>query len=93
MYVKSIEGVGKSSFIDFFIEYVMGSVHVNGNKDCLCTSNNMDLVGKVFVVFEGLPVMNKNEWDVFDGKLKDMATSSQNYHHQRHWSWRVSPSH
>ena len=36
--VKSIEGVGKSSLIDFFIEYVMGSeFHAKGDKDCLCT--------------------------------------------------------
>jgi hypothetical protein len=73
MYVKSIEGVGKSTFTDFFIEYVLGSdLHAKGDKECLCSANNMDLMGKPFVIFEELPVMNKNEWNVCDGKLKDM---------------------
>jgi phage/plasmid-associated DNA primase len=34
-------------------------------------------MGKVFVVFEELPVMNKNEWNVCDGKLKDVATGTE----------------
>eukprot|EP01039_Chlorochromonas_danica_P011458 gene11458-12813_t len=78
MYVKSIEGVGKSTFTDFFIEYVLGSdLHAKGDKECLCSANNMDLMGKPFVIFEELPVMNKNEWNVCDGKLKDMATGTE----------------
>ncbi|RYH08065.1 hypothetical protein EON65_41215, partial [archaeon] len=78
LYVKSIEGVGKSTFTDFFIQYVLGSdLHAKGDKECLCTGNNMDLMGKPFVIFEELPVMNKNEWNVCDGKLKDMATGAE----------------
>lgn len=78
LYVKSIEGVGKSTFSDFFIEYVMGNeLYAKGDKQCLCTSYNMDLMGKPFVIFEELPVMNKNEWNVCDDKLKDMATGNE----------------
>jgi hypothetical protein len=78
LYVKSIEGVGKSTFSDFFIEYVLGNeLYAKGDKDCLCTSNNMDLLGKPYVIFEELPVLNKNEWAVCDGKLKDMATGTE----------------
>jgi len=78
LYVKSIEGVGKSTFTDFFIQYVLGNdLHAKGDKECLCTANNMDLMGKPFVIFEELPVMNKNEWNVCDGKLKDMATGTE----------------
>jgi hypothetical protein len=36
----------------------------------------MNLMGKPYVIFEELPVLNKNEWSVCDGKLKDMATGS-----------------
>lgn len=78
LYVKSIEGVGKSTFTDFFIKYVLGNeLYAKGDKECLCTANNMDLLGKPFVVFEELPVMNKNEWNVCDGKLKDMTTGTE----------------
>jgi hypothetical protein len=34
-------------------------------------------MGKLFVVFEELPVMNKNEWNMCDSKLKDMATGTE----------------
>ncbi len=37
----------------------------------------MDLMGKPSVVFEELTVMNKNEWNICDSKLKDMATDSE----------------
>ncbi|RYE57683.1 MAG: hypothetical protein EOP48_05260 [Sphingobacteriales bacterium] len=78
LYVKSIEGVGKSTFTDFFIQYVLGSeLHAKGDKECLCSPYNLDLMGKPFVIFEELPVMNKNEWNVCDGKLKDMATGTE----------------
>ncbi|RYH17966.1 hypothetical protein EON65_27850 [archaeon] len=46
-------------------------LYAKGGKECLCTANSMDLMGKPFVIFEELPVMNKNEWNVCDGKLKD----------------------
>eukprot|EP00981_Chlorochromonas_danica_P013461 scaffold6391_cov133-Ochromonas_danica.AAC.1 len=36
LYVKSIEGVGKSTYIDFFVEHVMGNeFYAKGDKDCL----------------------------------------------------------
>eukprot|EP00981_Chlorochromonas_danica_P015623 scaffold13751_cov119-Ochromonas_danica.AAC.1 len=34
-------------------------------------------MGKSLVVFEELPTMNKGEWNVCDGKLKDMATGKE----------------
>lgn len=62
----------------FFVEWVLGlEFYAKGDKDCLCSSYNMDLMGKSFVVFEELPVMNKNEWNMCDSKLKDMATGSE----------------
>ena len=43
------KGVGKSTFTDFFIQYVLGNdLHAKGDKECLCTANNMDLMGKPF---------------------------------------------
>ena len=78
IYVKSIEGVGKSTFTDFFIKYVLGEgLYAKGDKDCLCTSNNMDLLGMIYVIFEELPVLTTNEWSACDSKLKDMATGTE----------------
>eukprot|EP00981_Chlorochromonas_danica_P013994 scaffold7211_cov247-Ochromonas_danica.AAC.10 len=77
-YIKAIEGVGKSTFIEFFIEFVLGTeFYAKGDKECLVSQFNMDLMGKSFVVFEELPTMNKGEWNVCDGKLKDMATGKE----------------
>eukprot|EP01040_Poterioochromonas_malhamensis_P006082 gene6082-6544_t len=79
LYVKcTVQGVGKSTFTDFFIEFVLGKdFYAKGDKDSILTSYNMDLMGKPFVIFEELPVLNKNEWSLCDGKLKDMATGDE----------------
>jgi hypothetical protein len=78
IYAKAIEGIGKSTFIDFFVQYVLGKeFYAKGDKECIVSSFNMSLMGKLFVVFEDLPVMNKNEWNMCDSKLKDMATGTE----------------
>jgi len=78
LYVKSIEGVGKTTFIDFFVDYVITrDLYTKGDTDCLLTSNNMQLLGKPFVVFEELPVMNSSQWNLCDSKLKDAITGNE----------------
>jgi hypothetical protein len=37
----------------------------------------MELMGKPDVIFEELPVLNQNQRNVCDGKLKDMATGNE----------------
>jgi hypothetical protein len=77
IYAKSIEGIGKSTLIDFFGEFVLGNdLWTLGDKTCIITDFNMNLMGKPFVVFEELPVMNKNEWNTCDSKLKNMVTGT-----------------
>ena len=79
LYIKSqAQGVGKSTFTDFFVEFVIGKAfYAKGDKDSILTSFNMDLMGKPVVIFEELPVFNKGEWSACDGKLKDMATGDE----------------
>ena len=78
VYSKSIQGVGKSTFNDFFVIYVLGKLlYAEGDKNSILSENNMNLLGKPFVVFEELPTMNKNEWAVCDSRLKDMATGTE----------------
>eukprot|EP01038_Epipyxis_sp_PR26KG_P015653 gene15653-21170_t len=55
LYAKSIEGIGKSTLIDFFAKYVI----------------NPDLYAKE------LPVLNVGQWNLCDGKLKDMITGDE----------------
>lgn len=77
IYAKSIEGIGKSTLIDFFTEYVLGDdLWTLGDKDSIISQYNMDLLGKPLVIFEELPVMNKNEWNACDGKLKNLVTGT-----------------
>jgi hypothetical protein len=75
LYAKAIEGIGKSTLIDFFVKYVIHQdLYAKGDVDVLTTSNNMSILGKILVVFEELPVLNVGQWNVCDGKLKDMIT-------------------
>ena len=78
LYAKSIEGIGKSTLIDFFAKYVINpDLYAKGDTDVLITSNNMSTLGKVLVVFEELPVLNTGQWNMCDGKLKDMITGDE----------------
>ena len=78
IYAKCIEGIGKSTFTDFFINFVMGSQFcAKGDAGCLTSDNNMLMMGKPLVVFEELPVLNEGQWTVCDGKLKDLITGNE----------------
>jgi len=78
LYAKCIEGIGKSTLIDFFVQFVINEdLYAKGDTDVLITSNNMSILGKPFVVFEELPVLNIGQWNLCDGKLKDLITGSK----------------
>ena len=78
IYAKSIEGIGKSTLVDFFVKYVINpDLYAKGDADVLITSNNMSILGKIFVGFEELPVLNIGQWNLCDGKLKVMITGDE----------------
>ena len=80
--MKSIEGMGKSLFIDFFIEYVMGSEsRAKGHKglSVLC-AHRIPWIShgqKVFESIRGATCDQQDEWNVCDGKLKNMVTGTE----------------
>ena len=77
LYNKGEEGIGKSTFTDFLIKYVIGnSISIISNSDVLRTANNKSLCGKLLVVFEELPTFSKTEWEAVSGKLKNMITGN-----------------
>jgi len=75
IYFKGPEGVGKSTMIDMFVIYVLGTaVCIKPSTECLTTGFNKQLCGKVFVPFEELSTFSEAQWKGVSSKLKDMIT-------------------
>ncbi len=78
LYLKGIEGIGKSSFSDFLKEYVLGpKISTLSKTDTLRSPFNKILCGKLLVVFEELPRFSDNEWEAISSILKDYITGSE----------------
>jgi len=77
IYVKGDEGIGKSTLADFLRDYVIGiKLFVKGKADHLKGQHNMQLLGKLFCVFEELQFFSEAEWRAVDSELKDVITSN-----------------
>lgn len=75
LYLKGPQGIGKSTFLDFIINYVVGfDVCQLADAEMIKSSNNKLLLGKLFAYFEELPTFSENDWKAIDGKLKHMIT-------------------
>lgn len=78
IYNKCVEGIGKSTYIDFFVEFVIGfGLCAKGTAEMITTQNNKMLCGKLFVYFEEMPTFSCKEWMYVSGKLKDMITGKK----------------
>ena len=76
IYMKSLEGVGKSTIWEFITDNVLGKkICIKSNADPLKTPYNKILLGMLFVVFEELPTFSVSEWNAISSKLKDLTTS------------------
>ena len=75
----SQQGTGKSTETDLFMQYVFGYkvCLLCSNAEPLLTSFNKIFMGKIFVVFEELPVFNTNQWSSVSSKLKTLATETK----------------
>ncbi len=77
MYAKGDEGIGKSTLTDFFISYVIGKdLFCKGKADHLKGEHNLELLGKIFVVFEELQCFSNQQWAAIDSEIKDLITVS-----------------
>jgi hypothetical protein len=75
IYAKGAEGIGKSTLLDFITEYVMGTeITCKGKADHLKGQHNLQLLGKLLVVFEELQMFSEGEWRAIDSELKDLIT-------------------
>lgn len=81
LYLKGIEGIGKSTFSEFIQQYVIGRKNsTESDAEPLRSPYNKELCGKLLVVFEELPVFSDKEWEGVSSKLKKSVTSNmENY--------------
>ena len=77
LYLKGIQGVGKSSLFVFLSNYVLGSnLCLETGSDPIRTKFNEILGGKLLVCIEELENFSKAEWESISSTLKRMITSS-----------------
>ena len=77
VYLKGEEGIGKSTLIEFFTQYVIGmKLSYKATTSCLTGDFNKQLLGKLVVYFEELPTFTANQWEGVSSKIKDMVTGS-----------------
>jgi hypothetical protein len=76
VYKKSEEGTGKSTENDFIINYVLGLgvCLVTSSVEPLTGNNNKIFMGKLYIIFEELPVFTQQQWHTVGNKLKTLAT-------------------
>ena len=76
LYLKGPQGIGKSCFIEWFREHVIGNLlSFQGGSGPLKTKFNGELSGKLLVVFEELENFSVSEWQSISSVLKRQITS------------------
>lgn len=77
LYVKGLQGIGKSTIPEFIRDFVIGkNVTCKGKSDHLKGQHNLQLLGRIFVYFEELQFFSDKEWNAVDSELKDMITDT-----------------
>lgn len=77
LYLKGLQGSGKSSLFVFLSKYVLGSnLCLETGSDPIRTKFNEILGGKLLVCIEELENFSKAEWESISSTLKRMITST-----------------
>jgi len=77
LYLKSIEGVGKSTLTEFFAKFVIGpDLTLVSGSGPLKVRFNEPLANKLLVIFEELETFSFNDWQLVSAKLKRYATGA-----------------
>jgi hypothetical protein len=75
IYAKCLQGVGKSTLLEFIRDHVIGrDITCKGKADHLKGQHNLQLLGRIFVYFEELQFFTDKEWYAIDSEMKDMIT-------------------
>lgn len=76
LYLKGIQGIGKSTFFEFMAKHVLGEqLCLETGSDPIRTKFNEILGGKLLVSIEELENFSKSEWESISSTLKRMITS------------------
>ena len=76
LYLKGIQGIGKSTLFEFMSKYVVGEkLSLETGSDPIRTKFNEILGGKLLVSLEELENFVKNKWEIISSTLKRMITS------------------
>ena len=76
LYLKSVQGTGKSTITTFLKEHVLGNeLSLESGSEPLKSKFNSILGGKVLVIFEELENFSTAEWQTVDSVLKRNTTS------------------
>ena len=76
LYLRSDEGIGKSTFTDFIMKYVIGpKLSLMCGSGPLLSNFNILLYCKLLVVFEELENFSVGQWQVASARLKRDATA------------------
>jgi len=77
LYMKGVQGVGKSSLYYFLSNHVLGkNLCLETGSDPIRTKFNEILGGKLLVNIEELENFSRNEWESISSTLKRMITSN-----------------
>ena len=75
LFLKGDQGIGKSTFIEFLRDFVIGKpLTCKGKADHLKGSHNLQLLGRILVYFEELQIYSDKEWNAIDSEIKDMIS-------------------
>ena len=86
LYLKSVEGTGKSTFCDFIFDYLMNNKHIvlKANKELLTSGYTGSLMGKSIAYFEELPSFTKSQQEGVKVTLNDLCTSPMRSYTEKH---------
>jgi len=78
LYLRAVEGIGKSIVIDFLRNYVLGPsvVYQTSDSEILSSQFNAPLLGIMLFVLKEAPCSTLGEWKKLDSKLKNYITEA-----------------
>lgn len=85
LYLKGLQGIGKTKFCEFLQDYVFRTVSCSGDTSMIGKSAyNKPLMHTLLCIFEELPTFSKAEWSAVSGNLKALITCSNMHYNQKY---------